>query len=348
MRLVTVCCVLAILAGASAMKVAAEDKEAFALFGAWAQKYKKTYNGNEATQHAFANFKASMIRVAERQAGVDPAVLKFGLTKFADLSPEQFEATYLRGLKLTPQSVSGAQIAPAPRVVAKELPRDLDWRDKGAVSYVKDQGQCGSCWAFSVVEQLESAWFLAGHSLVQFSPQQLLDCDGYDSGCDGGDPQTAYKYFIEAGGVNTDQQYPYEESKGKCRFDDKHIAAKVLNFTYAVPPCNDSCTHQDEEALRAQLATLGPLSICVQATQAWQDYHSGTLYGSCGSDFADLNHAVQLVGWTWWDSAKKEGHWLVRNSWGSDWGEDGYIQLTAFKNLCGLADLVLAGSVPHW
>lgn len=155
-----------------------------------------------------------------------------------------------------------------------------------------DQGQCGSCWTFSVTENIESQVYLAGKSpngkLTTLSEQQIVDCDKGtpiwpDDGCNGGFTQGAFDYVIRTGGLEKEDSYPYTSgdsgSAGNCQFDSSKIVSKIDGWQYAVPVCNDSCDHQNATLLMQQLVSIGPLSICVVATDDWQDYEEGVLMG---------------------------------------------------------------------
>eukprot|EP00463_Aulacantha_scolymantha_P000693 TRINITY_DN1429_c0_g1_i1.p1 TRINITY_DN1429_c0_g1~~TRINITY_DN1429_c0_g1_i1.p1 ORF type:complete len:227 (-),score=43.75 TRINITY_DN1429_c0_g1_i1:216-896(-) len=220
----------------------------------------------------------------------------------------------------------------------------MDWRDHGAVTAVKDQGQCGSCWAFSATEAVESAYFMAEKTLPILSPQQIVSCDtkGGDYGCNGGFPYGAYEYLIKAGGIETEQDYPYTSGSGDsgtCKFDVSKFSIKISNYTYAVPPCQEgACDHQDEQLFAANVVTSGPASVCVDAT-TWQFYSEGIVRDlqTCPRDAASQDHCVELVGFNTDKNGKK--YWIVRNSWNTNWGMDGYILLEIGQNLCGIANL---------
>jgi len=212
-----------------------------------------------------------------------------------------------------------------------------DWRTAGAVTPVKNQGQCGSCWAFSATEGLESGWFLGGHKLVALAPQQLVSCDKVDQGCNGGDLPTAYKYIEKAGGLESEASYPYTSGGGAnsaCKFNAKSIVASMKNWTYAIPPCYDTCKSQNEGNLQKAVAAYGPASICVNANP-WQFYTGGVMKASCPGGYSQLDHCVQLVGY---HSSGSNNYWIVKNSWAANWGEQGYIYIQIGKNLCGVAD----------
>jgi len=281
----------------------------------------------------YSTFLDNMERAAllnNRTAGAN----KFGITKFSDLTSEEFKQMYTG---FTPASAP-RDIAGRVHVVPKSFaaPTTYDWRDHGAVSPVKDQGQCGSCWAFSAMEQVESQWFLSKGSLPLLSAQQLVDCDTVDAGCDGGDTPSAYDYIKKAGGLEKQSDYAYTGRDGSCKFSSSKVAADVNGYTYATPPCYSNCKTQDENTLKSALASTAPVSICVDA-DIWQLYQNGVIEAKDGCDFGyyDLNHCVQLVGY---NTDSKGVYWIVRNSWNTDWGDDGYIYLRFGSNVCGVAD----------
>jgi len=344
MSLISLAIVLTAIAVTSAFEVTPQNAKIANEFLGWANKYNKQYANSQLMSEAFANFKASAVRVARKNV-LAQGKTTFGLTKFADLTFAQFKARYLTARPPAVFDISTEAKVFDPSTHA-DPPTSFDWRfekrnNQDVISYVKDQGQCGSCWAFSITEAVESAQVISNTgALLDLSPQQVVDCDTADQGCDGGWPLTAYQY-IQAKGQETDDDYPYYSgtsgSAGTCAYTASKVAAKLVPgptqpWIYGVPPCNDSCTKQDENALAAAVYNMGPLSVCVDATDDWQDYTGGILFGFCPSDFDDLNHCVQLTGY---DSDT----WFVRNSWGGDWGQEGYIMISRGDNQCGIADL---------
>jgi len=261
----------------------------------------------------------------------------FGITKFSDLFENEFAKTRL-GYKRHGQELNATILDL--QVSLLDAPASVDWRQKGAVSAVKDQGECGSCWAFSATEEIESQVFMTSGTLPKLSTQQIISCDKTDDGCDGGDTVTAYKYVKKVGGIDTAADYPDKSHNtgrtGKCTWDKKEVA-KVTGFTYATKPCNSgSCKHQDENALAAALVSKGPISICVNAGgSGWQNYKKGVYSRKCSGAASDLDHCVQLVGY---DKSGSTPYWIVRNSWNTDWGINGYMHLKMGENLCGVAD----------
>eukprot|EP01123_Difflugia_compressa_P002191 TRINITY_DN128_c1_g1_i3.p1 TRINITY_DN128_c1_g1~~TRINITY_DN128_c1_g1_i3.p1 ORF type:complete len:321 (+),score=70.05 TRINITY_DN128_c1_g1_i3:59-1021(+) len=290
------------------------------LFAEWKLTHNKNYATAEEEDRRFKNFQASIVRVEQRNARAANPV--FGLTKFSDLSQEEFKQL----LGYVPSNTTVRSFLPIKSIT---VPDTYDWRNQDRVTPVKDQAQCGSCWAFSTVENVESIYMIANNigssGMKPLSPQQIVDCDTTDSGCEGGDPPTAYAYIMSAGGLETDANYPYTAQDGTCAFDSSEIAVKISNWKYAT-------SNDDESTMQSNLVSWGPLSICVDA-EPWQDYTSGIMNAAdCGDS---LDHCVQAVGY---DTSSSTPFWIVRNSWGTSWGENGYIRLQYGQDTCGLAD----------
>ncbi len=259
-----------------------------------------------------------------------------GITKFSDMTYAEFSYKYLN-YKQPGRTVSQIVQTPSNTKLNTGSLDSFDWRDFNVVTPVKDQGQCGSCWAFSAVEEIESCYARANKTLIELSPQQIVDCDrdGSDFGCNGGDTVTAFKYVVKAGGIETEKDYPYKAFDGKCKYNKTKVAVTIKGFTYATPACFDSCDKQNEDLLLKNLVSTAPVSICVVANGDWQSYVSGVIESDCPHDYRALNHCTQLVGFS---TDSKGKYWIVRNSWGTNWGVQGYINLRYGSNLCGLAD----------
>lgn len=199
----------------------------------------------------------------------------------------------------------------------------VDWRAKNAVTPIKDQGRCGSCWAFSATESIESLAFLSGkYSLEKMSCQQITACDKGSSGCNGGNPSTAFNYIKSCGGLETEADYPYTAgggSTGSCKFDKSKAKEKVTG---------SQKTKGEDQMLQA--LQKNPMSICHQ-TGGWQSYKSGSVMTKCSSGGG---HCTQLVGY---DSGGD--YWIIKNSWGTGWGSSGYIYIKKGSNLCGIANM---------
>eukprot|EP01124_Arcella_intermedia_P027253 TRINITY_DN528_c0_g1_i2.p1 TRINITY_DN528_c0_g1~~TRINITY_DN528_c0_g1_i2.p1 ORF type:complete len:333 (+),score=26.74 TRINITY_DN528_c0_g1_i2:40-1038(+) len=306
------------------------DVEMERQFSEWMVKHQKIYASDEDQAHAFENFRASLVRVLKQNQRTTELGkgATYDLNRFSDLSPEEFRRTFLaKPFHPTPKETRSAPLSLDMGLAA--LPTAFDWRTKGAVTPVKDQGQCGSCWAFSVTENIESVWMLAkginSSAMAPLAPQQIVDCDKVDAGCNGGDTPTAFEYVIKAGGQDTEASYPYKAIDQACHFKAADVEAKIASYKYATKTKN-------EAEMKDAVATVAPLSICVDA-EPWQFYTSGVMTkAQCGTS---LDHCVQI---TAYDTAAKPAYWKVRNSWGADWGEKGFIRLEYGTNTCGVAE----------
>jgi len=322
MKAILVLVVLLAVASAIPFHSKLYDEQAKAQFADFMLEYNKVYSTAEEFDLRFSNFKDNLAKIAALQGS--SAV--FGVTKFSDMSEEEFRNTMLmpnrpeRTFDTVPVIGSDEPLA---------APDSFDWRTKSAVTPVKDQGQCGSCWAFSATEAIESAWILKGHatpSTVNLSPQQIVDCDTIDGvqGCNGGYTESAYDYIKQAGGEEPISAYPYTAENGQCKFKAADVVAKISGY---------STISKTESALPNNLATIGPLSICLDASK-WQNYKSGVMTNrECCLTKCTLDHCVQLVGY---NSTAPTPYWIVRNSWNTNWGIDGYIYLEMNKDTCGI------------
>lgn len=213
-----------------------------------------------------------------------------------------------------------------------EIPKDINWVKEGAVTPVKNQGHCGSCWAFSTTGALEGLYYIQNHNLVSFSEQQLMDCSEKegDAGCDGGLMDYAFKYVIDANGICTEQDYPYEEHNGTCH---------NCNKTFTITGYKD--VQVNNETALQYIVAQQPVSVAIQADSfEFQFYSSGVFTGYCGNpSHFNLDHGVLVVGYGI-DNITGLDYWLVKNSWGL-WGDQGYIKLQRNvhykEGKCGIA-----------
>uniref|UniRef100_A0A4W3IR12 Cathepsin O n=1 Tax=Callorhinchus milii TaxID=7868 RepID=A0A4W3IR12_CALMI len=212
------------------------------------------------------------------------------------------------------------------------LPTRFDWRDKNVVTRVRNQGSCGGCWAFSVVEVIESAYAIKGKPLQTFSAQEVIDCSYKDGGCNGGSPVSALKWLNQTRLV-TESMYPFKAKTGMCH----HFPMSTFGISIKGYQAY-SFRHKEEEMMH-KLLEWGPLIAVVDAV-SWQDYLGGIIQHHCSPE--ESNHAVVITGY---DRTGDIPYWIVRNSWGSTWGIDGFVHIKMKRNVCGIADSVAAGFV---
>jgi len=249
-----------------------------------------------------------------------------GVNQFADLSKTEYAAMYLRPFNST---------RVRNEVVLPEVPNagSVDWRTKGAVTPVKDQGQCGSCWAFSTTGSTEGAHAIKTGSLVSLSEQQLVDCSGAEGnqGCNGGLMDYGFEYIIKNKGITTEAAYPYTARDGVCK-KSQTPAATLTGYT-DVP-------HNSEAQLLAAV-TQQPVSVAIEADQSgFQFYKSGVFTGPCGTQ---LDHGVLAVGY---GTQGSTDYWIVKNSWGVSWGLQGYILMARGHGASGLCGIAAQASWP--
>ena len=209
-----------------------------------------------------------------------------------------------------------------------KIPNSLDWRSMGAVTNIKNQKQCGSCWAFSAVGTIEGQHAIKIGNLVSLSEQNLVDCDNPSFGCEGGWPDKAIEYVINNSGIDTELSYPYVAEQQECSYSNNTIGATVSNVV--------RLPQADLNALYDALGTIGPISVAIDAEDDFQLYSSG-IYNSSSCSTDSLDHAVLAIGYG--ISFNKKKYIIVKNSWGSDWGMNGYIYMSAdIPNMCGIAE----------
>lgn len=293
-------------------------------FGDFMTKYDKTYSSDEIAQKmtTFAN-NMQLIKENNKKNILAGGEAVHGITKFMDLTPAEFKAMYLT---YKPVDRDMERVTPDPQAVAASI----DWRTRGAVTAVKDQGRCGSCWAFSATEAIESYAMLNAKAnglngtLMELSPQQINSCDKEDDGCNGGNTESAFDYVFQAGGLQYESDYPYTSGgrgrTGKCKVDKSKFAISIKGY---------KSVRSGEKNLKAALNN-GPVSICL-AADTFQSYTGGILQ-SCDNE---VDHCVQGVGY---DDTGDQPYWIVRNSWADDWGEEGFIRVAQGKDLCRIAD----------
>jgi cathepsin F len=286
---------------------------------------------------AFARNYKYIIGIKERQQSSGDMTFQVGETRFMDMSPEEFRRVYLNlkasNIEETKRNAIG------PLYMAEDMPESWDWNDQKVVTGVRDQGSCGSCWAFSSVANIESQFAIKSKHLTFFSEQQLVDCDhvDQDAGCGGGFMESAFKYLMSTNGLETENDYKYTGRDGRCVYDAKKAAVKVKGYRFA--------SSQDEDEIAKMLVATGPLAIALDASPL-QFYYGGIYKPSHSSSCSktSLNHAVTLVGY---GVEKNVKYWLVKNSWGSGWGEKGYFRILRGDGACGINTYVVSAEIDN-
>jgi len=301
------------------------EKQYQSLFRSWMHQHEKRYASQEEFLRRFENFKMWMDFV--RQHNADPKrTHDVTMNHFCDLTLKEIDILH-KGYKHAPMNAPGVHMSD-PDI---QLPSTVDWRNQGVVTPVKNQGQCGSCWSFSTTGSMEGAWALAGNKLQSLSESQLVDCSGSfgNMGCNGGLMPQAFEYIISVKGEESEASYPYVPQDGSCKFDKSEIVASISSYR--------NVTSGSESELQNAVATVGPISVAINAQAAgFMTYTSGVYSSdSCPGAFNDLDHGVLAVGY---GTQNGMDYWLVKNSWGADWGQEGYIMMRRnYQNMCGIA-----------
>nr|AKN80414.1 cathepsin S [Sparus aurata] len=292
----------------------------------WKKTHKKTYQNEveEVSRRELWEENLMLITKHNLEASMGLHTYELGMNHMGDLTPEeilQSFATFIppTDIQRAPSPFAGTSSPPAPDTI--------DWREKGYVTKVKKQGDCGSCWAFSAVGALEGQLFKKTGKLVDLSPQNLVDCSSKNGnlGCKGGWMHKAFQYVMDNQGIDSDASYPYTGQVSQCRYNSRYRAANCSRY-YLLP-------RGDERALKQALATIGPISVTVDSARYGFQFYKRGVYNDAYCT-KNINHAVLAVGY---GTLNGKDYWLVKNSWGSNWGEEGYILMARNKNdQCGI------------
>jgi cathepsin L len=290
-------------------------------FTFWMQQYQKSY-AHDDFSYRYKVFRQNMDFIQKHNDANKG--FKVAMNQFGDLTNAEFKSFYLG----TPFKFTGTFKTSTKMVRA---PDSYDWRKHGAVTPIKNQGQCGSCWSFSTTGSTEGCHFLTTKKLVSLSEQNLIDCSTAqgNQGCNGGLMTAAMQYIISNNGIDTEASYPYTTSgPNTCTFSASNIGATLTGMV------NVSSGDENDLLLKA---TQGPVSVAIDASQnSFQFYSSGVYYEPACST-SQLDHGVLVAGW---GTDSGTPYWLVKNSWGTSWGLSGYIEMSRNKqNNCGIATM---------
>lgn len=325
-----------------------DDSSMIERFQRWKAAYNKSYATVAEERRRFRVYARNMAYIEATNAEAEAAGLTYelGETAYTDLTNQEFMAMYTApALAQLPadESVITTRAGPVDAVggapgqlpvyvnLSASAPASVDWRASGAVTPVKNQGRCGSCWAFSTVAVVEGIYQIRTGKLVSLSEQELVDCDTLDDGCDGGISYRALRWIASNGGITTEADYPYTGTTDACN------RAKLSHNAVSIAGLRRVATRS--EASLANAVAGQPVAVSIEAGgDNFQHYKKGVYNGPCGTN---LNHGVTVVGYGQ-EAAAGDRYWIVKNSWGQGWGDGGYIRMKKDvagkpEGLCGIA-----------
>jgi cathepsin L len=309
---------LAVIIGVTFALSEAEYQSAFTF---WMQQHQKSYHHDEFI-HRYRMFKSNLEFINNHNAA--NKTFRVALNKFADLSGSE----YARMLGTRYQATGRTVVHSKP---PKALPAHWNWNSQGAVTPIKNQEQCGSCRAFSTTGSTEGCHFLTTKKLVSLSEQNLVDCSGNEGnqGCDGGLMTQGMQYIIDNKGIDTEKSYPYTAQDGTCVYDAKNSGATLKSYI--------NVNQGDENDLQMKVHQ-GPTSVAIDASHSSFQFYSSGVYNEPDCSTSQLDHGVLAAGWG--HDATGGDYWIVKNSWGTDWGQNGWIWMSRNNNnQCGIATM---------
>ena len=325
LKFIAVAVALVLFTSMVTASLVASPPDFLAQFSEFKKTYGKTYFTQQEESRRFDIFVANMLAAAGTQE-VNP-LATFGMNKFSDMTVDEFRSTHRNAAAYFAARADEPKDLLNMSHIASSAGQSVNWVTNGAVTGVKDQGNCGGCWSFSSTGNIEGQWFIAKKSLVSLSEQELISCDNLNSGCNGGLEYSSWKWLItkQAGQIMTESSYPYKSGSGNvpaCSLTGKAVGAKITSYKNLAAK---------EQTVADFMLLGGPVSVGVDAT-SWISYTSGILT-NCISKAMD--HSVLAVGF---DDKSTPPYWIVKNSWGSTWGEQGYIRIAKGSNQCLIAN----------
>uniref|UniRef100_A0A667ZEP7 Cathepsin K n=1 Tax=Myripristis murdjan TaxID=586833 RepID=A0A667ZEP7_9TELE len=329
-------CVCVLLLAASTLGLQ-DEATLDAQWEQWKLTHRKEYNGLvSGIRRAIWVKNMRMIEAHNQEAALGLHSYELGMNHLGDMTSEEV-VEKMTGLQVPLNRERNFTMAMDDKL--ERLPKSIDYRRKGMVTAVKNQGSCGSCWAFSAVGALEGQLAKKTGQLVDLSPQNLVDCDTQSSGCKGGYKTKAFSYVQRNGGIDSEAAYPYQHNvsllsffctNNQCRYHRSGRAAQCKGF--------GEIPRGSEQLLAVALYKVGPISVGINASQSGFHFYKRGVYYDPGCSRAKNNHAVLAVGYGVTASGQK--YWIVKNSWSKSWGDKGYILMARDRgNLCGIANL---------
>ncbi|XP_030749400.1 cathepsin L-like proteinase [Sitophilus oryzae] len=312
---------------ASFLVVAVSASSLFQQDGAKFQAFKlqhgKTYKNQAEEASRFAIFRDNLRSIESHNARFEQGLETYtqGINQFADMTDAEFKAMLALQYANKPNFNDNSKFQLPEGASA---PDSIDWREKNVVGPIKNQASCGSCWAFALVGSTESALALKTGNVTSLSEQQLIDCTtDINFGCSGGMLEPTFPY-IQQNGLESEADYPYQGEDGNCTYDSSKVVTKITSYVYF---------NGSEEVLKEAVGTAGPVVVGIDAD--YMKYYSNGIFteSGCPQDSASLDHAVLVIGY---GSEDGSDYWIIKNSWGTAWGESGFIRFARGVNQCGI------------
>lgn len=299
-------------------------------FENYKKMFKRVYQTEEEEWKRFAIWMNNIRLVNNNniREAVGSSSFSMTINQFSDMTPHEVKRER-NGYLNVPRNTT-APVFTSSKKIQANLPDEVDWRKHGYVTEVKDQGQCGSCWSFSTTGALEGQHFAKTGELPDLSEQQLVDCSrSYgNNGCNGGLMDYGFQYIKDNNGIDSESSYPYEAiDEGSCSFKPRSVEATDKGYK--------DVASEDEDALKEAVANVGPVSVAIDASHPTFQMYNGGVYDEPECSQEQLDHGVLVVGY---GTENGKDYWLVKNSWGPSWGDEGYIKMARNKNnQCGIA-----------